>query len=71
MPYSHQEEPGKLDRKEGGGTGRGAAVQMECKTRTRGLARLFSDLAKAAEMKSVSLVGSGLGESSGEQATAV
>lgn len=21
MPYSHQEEPGKLDRKEGGGTG--------------------------------------------------
>lgn len=53
------------------GRGGGAAVQMECKTRTRGLARLFSDLAKAAEMKSVSLVGSGLGESSGEQATAV
>lgn len=44
---------------------------MECKTRTQGLARLFSDLAKAAEMKSVSLVGSGLGESVGEQATAV
>lgn len=44
---------------------------MECKTRAQGLARLFSDLAKAAEMKSVSPVGSGMGESSGEQATAV
>ena len=52
------------------GDRKGGSRSNEMQTKTQGLARLFSDLAKAAVMKkSVSPISNGLGKSSGGQAT--